>query len=105
MRTFGLLGKCLEHSFSASYFNEKFYKEGIDAEYLSFELENIQDFKTHFISILSGMDPGFPTYCWDLLMPQTIITLNLLRDSYAQVHGPFNFTATPMGPGLSLIHI
>lgn len=46
MRSFGLLGKSLEHSFSASYFNEKFYKEGVDAEYLSFELDNIQDFKT-----------------------------------------------------------
>ena len=40
MRTFGLLGKSLEHSFSAGYFNEKFYKEGVDAEYLSFEIEN-----------------------------------------------------------------
>ena len=45
MRTFGLLGKSLEHSFSASYFNEKFYEEDVDAEYLSFELDKIQDFK------------------------------------------------------------
>ena len=66
----------------------------------------ILDFKNHFISILSGADPDFPTNCWDLLLPQTIITLNLLRDSrlqpklsaYAQVHGPFNFKATPLGP-------
>ena len=63
----------------------------------------IQDFKNHFISILSEADPDFPTNCWDLLLPQTIITLNLLRDSKlqpalsacVQVHGPFNFTATP----------
>ena len=66
----------------------------------------IKEFKNHFISILSGADPDFPTNCWDLLMPQTIITLNLLRDSkiqpglsaYAQVHGPFNFRATPLAP-------
>lgn len=61
MRTFGLLGKCLEHSFSASYFNEKFYKEGIDAEYLSFELENIQDFKTLIQKKqLSGLNVTIP---------------------------------------------
>lgn len=66
----------------------------------------IQDFKNHFISILSGTDPDFPTNCWDLLIPQTLITLNLLRDSkiqpnlsaYAQVHGPFNYKATPLAP-------
>ena len=66
----------------------------------------IKEFKNHFISILSGTDPDYPTNCWDLLMPQTVITLNLLRDSkiqpalsaYAQVHGPFNFRATPLAP-------
>ena len=61
MRTFGLLGKSLEHSFSASYFNEKFYKEGVDAEYLSFELENIQDFKTLINEKqLSGLNVTIP---------------------------------------------
>jgi len=61
MRTFGLLGKSLEHSFSASYFNEKFYKEGVDAEYLSFELENIQDFKNLINEKqLSGLNVTIP---------------------------------------------
>jgi shikimate dehydrogenase len=61
MRTFGLLGKSLLHSFSASYFNEKFYKEGIDSEYLSFELENIQDFKTLINEKqLSGLNVTIP---------------------------------------------
>ena len=46
MRTFGLIGKSLIHSFSSQYFNEKFYKEGIsNTEYLNFELDNINDFK------------------------------------------------------------
>ena len=45
MRTFGLIGKSLSHSFSVRYFNEKFYKEGIaDAEYLNFEINDISDF-------------------------------------------------------------
>ncbi|MDE6742235.1 MAG: shikimate dehydrogenase, partial [Muribaculaceae bacterium] len=38
---FGLIGKVLGHSFSARYFNEKFQKEGIDASYSLFPLENI----------------------------------------------------------------
>jgi shikimate dehydrogenase len=40
-RKFGLIGYPLTHSFSGKFFNEKFRNEGIDAEYLNFELENI----------------------------------------------------------------
>lgn len=40
-RTFGLIGFPLSHSFSRKFFTEKFSNEGIDAEYLNFELENI----------------------------------------------------------------
>jgi len=45
MRLFGLIGYPLGHSFSASYFNDKFEKEGIDAEYRNFPLEKILDFE------------------------------------------------------------
>ena len=45
MRTFGLIGKSLSHSFSSSYFNEKFFKEGdTNAKYLNFELNDISEF-------------------------------------------------------------
>jgi shikimate dehydrogenase len=40
-RKFGLIGFPLSHSFSRKFFTEKFSDEGIDAEYLNFELENI----------------------------------------------------------------
>ena len=58
MRTFGLIGKSLEHSFSSQYFNEKFFKEGItDTQYLNFELKDISEFteliKTHKLSGLN----------------------------------------------------
>ena len=44
-RLFGLIGKKLEHSFSMSYFAEKFRKEGIeDAAYRAFPLEEISEF-------------------------------------------------------------
>lgn len=38
---FGLIGKTLGHSFSAKYFNEKFEKEGIEARYDLYPLENV----------------------------------------------------------------
>ena len=45
MKTFGLIGKSLSHSFSSSYFNEKFFKEGItNTKYLNFELNDISEF-------------------------------------------------------------
>ena len=39
----------------------------------------IRTFKDHFLSILSGVDTYFPRNLWDLLLPQTELTLNLLR--------------------------
>lgn len=44
MDLYGLLGFPLGHSFSANFFNEKFRREGIDAEYRNFELPDIGDF-------------------------------------------------------------
>lgn len=45
MRTFGLIGYPLGHSFSQKYFTEKFAQEQItDARYALFPLENIYDF-------------------------------------------------------------
>ena len=42
MKTYGLIGKNLSHSFSQKYFQQKFFKEGIkDCQYLNFELNDI----------------------------------------------------------------
>jgi shikimate dehydrogenase len=62
IRTFGLIGKSLSHSFSSSYFNEKFYKEEItNTEYINFELEDISKF-TQLIKTqnLSGLNVTIP---------------------------------------------
>ena len=45
MRRFGLIGYPLGHSFSASFFAEKFKNEGIDAQYMNFPLEGMDEFK------------------------------------------------------------
>ena len=42
MRHYGIIGYPLQHSFSAKYFNEKFAKEGICAEYSLYPLDNGQ---------------------------------------------------------------
>ncbi len=66
----------------------------------------IQTFKSHFISILAGVDPAFPMSLWDRLLPQAVLTLNLLRQAnktptisaYQYVNGSFDYNAAPLGP-------
>ena len=41
----------------------------------------IRTFKAHFLSILASVTPDFPRNLWDLLLPQTELTLNLLRQA------------------------
>ena len=66
----------------------------------------IQTFKAHFTSILNGTDTKFPPHIWCQLIPQTVLTLNLLRrsrinpklDAHHQIFGLFDFNSTPPGP-------
>ena len=66
----------------------------------------IQTFKGHFISVLAGVADGFPINQWDELLPQTILTLNLLRQSnvapnisaWAYHHGSFDYNRMPLAP-------
>jgi shikimate dehydrogenase len=45
MKKYGLIGYPLGHSFSKTFFNQKFQSEKIDAEYVNFEIENVRDLK------------------------------------------------------------
>lgn len=61
-RKFGLIGFPLSHSFSRKFFTDKFSNEGIDAEYLNFELENIEQLP-HLIAAhpdLEGLNVTIP---------------------------------------------
>jgi len=62
MRKYGLIGYPLRHSFSIGYFNEKFKAEGIDAEYLNFEIPNINDFTEVILEnpTLAGLNVTIP---------------------------------------------
>ena len=44
MDKYGLIGYPLGHSFSITYFNEKFQAENINAQYVNFEIPRIEDF-------------------------------------------------------------
>eukprot|EP00804_Cyclotella_cryptica_P003430 CCRYP_002088-RA/>CCRYP_002088-RA protein AED:0.24 eAED:0.23 QI:0/0/0/1/1/1/2/0/894 len=66
----------------------------------------IQTLKGHFISVLAGVANDFPISEWDQLLPQTVLTLNLLRpanvapnvSTYAYHHGQFDYNHMPLGP-------
>ena len=66
----------------------------------------IQTFKSHFKAILAGVADNFPMNLWDRLLPQTILTLNLLRQSnvaptvsaYQYVNGVFDYNKMPLAP-------
>lgn len=75
MKQFGLIGKQLSHSFSPAFFADYFQKQGIDAHYTAYELQEISDFpqlisdanlgglnvtipyKTDIIPFLDELDP------------------------------------------------
>jgi hypothetical protein len=66
----------------------------------------IHTFKNHFIAGLCFTNRYFPLYLWDKLLPQSLLTLNLLRSSrinpqvstQAHMHGAFDFNRTPLAP-------
>lgn len=62
MKTFGLVGYPLGHSFSQDYFTKKFAAEKIDAQYLNFQIEDIALFPEKVLTVdgLSGLNVTIP---------------------------------------------
>jgi hypothetical protein len=66
----------------------------------------VRTFKNHFIAGLCSTNPRFPVSLWDKLLPQAVLTLNLLRTSrlnpnlsaHAQIFGLFDYNKTPLAP-------
>ena len=66
----------------------------------------IQKFKSHFTATLNGVNEHHPKDTWDPLIPQTDLTLELLRpcsvneahSACLHVHGPHDFNAHPLAP-------
>jgi hypothetical protein len=64
----------------------------------------IRTFKAHFLSILAGVDPTFPLYLWDLLLPQAELTqsTSTVCSQPLDLHvgilpSPFDFNKTLLG--------
>jgi hypothetical protein len=66
----------------------------------------IRTFKNHFIAGLCSTNPDFPLNLWDKLLPQRLVTLNLLRRSRINpqlstqdhINGAFDSNCTPLVP-------
>ena len=66
----------------------------------------IRTAKNHLAAGWWSMDDAFPLNLWDQTVPQAELTLNLLRGSrinprlsaWEQIHGRYDFNATPIGP-------
>ena len=91
MRHYGIIGFPLVQSFSAKFFNEKFAREGIDAEYslypiASDELERIQ----HYVDTLDGMNVTIP-------YKQTVIPYLERLDETAETIGAVNVVYKHVG--------
>lgn len=87
---YGLIGKTLAHSFSASFFEDYFEKNNIDAKYSNFELNEIEEIQALFKQNLSGLNVTFP-------YKESIIPfLDRLDESAAQI-GAVNVVAFENG--------
>ncbi len=62
MKMYGLIGYPLQHSFSSKFFNVKFQQEGIDAEYVNFEIEHIHELRNTLVfnPHLKGLNVTIP---------------------------------------------
>ena len=66
----------------------------------------IRTAKNHLAAGWHSMDDKFPMYLWDKTVPQAELTLNLMRGSrinpklsaWEQLHGRYDFNATPIAP-------
>jgi hypothetical protein len=66
----------------------------------------IRSFKDHLIAGWCSTDKSFPMHLWDRILPQAVITLNMLRTSrinpklLAATHlfGQYDFNRDPMAP-------
>jgi hypothetical protein len=66
----------------------------------------IRSFKDHLIAGLCSTDKSFPMHLWDIILPQAVITLNMLRTSRinpklsaaTHIFGQHDYNRAPMAP-------
>jgi shikimate dehydrogenase len=86
MKTYGLIGFRLSHSFSKKYFTEKFIKEGIeDCVYENFQLDTIKEF-----TALVNTDANFKGFNVTIPYKEDVIPFLDELDEAAQEIGAIN---------------
>jgi hypothetical protein len=66
----------------------------------------IRSFKDHLIAGLCSTDKSFPMHLWDRILPQAVLTLNMLRTSRinpklsaaTHIYGQYDFNRAPLAP-------
>jgi len=86
-KTYGLIGKNIDYSFSVKYFGQKFNDEKIiDSEYVNFDLREIEDFNNLEILKINGLNVTIP-------YKEKIITYLDQVDKAASIIGAVNTIA------------
>lgn len=79
-KEFGIIGYPLHQSASPAFFNKKFADESIDAHYLPFEIENIEE--------LPRILTEHPTLCgFNVTIPYKLQVMNFLEDMSDEAKG------------------
>lgn len=89
MRKYGIIGKPLEHSYSARYFTDKFIREGVDAEYRLYERDDLSDIAM-LMQALHGFNVTYP-------YKQSIMPYLHAIDDVAQTIGAVNVVCQGKG--------
>jgi hypothetical protein len=71
----------------------------------------IRSFKDYLIAGLCSTDKPCPMHLWDRLLPQAVITFNMLRTSIinpklsaaTHIYGQYDFNRAPMAPAGTII--
>ena len=82
MNRYGIIGKPLGHSYSERYFTELFAREGIDAQYKPYPIDNIEEVR-ELLKQLDGFNVTYP-------YKEAILPYLSEIDSVAQAIGAVN---------------
>lgn len=85
MKTYGLVGHPLAHSFSSEYFTRKFRQASIDARYLNFDIPDISD-----LPRVIAADPTLQGFNVTIPYKQAVIRLLHTLDPVAEAIGAVN---------------
>ena len=75
-------------------------------------IQTVKEHKKAMFMVVDYVDPNFPMTMWVRLLPQAVLTLNLLHTSNAALnvaeceilHGAFDYNTMPLAPLVCAVH-